>query len=531
MGTHQADHVDQIDLVDVANPGNNLAYVETNMDVVALTKKNPYFERNFIGSYLAVCLGALSSYGGFVLLATSLALINADIGPSANITWVALVWTLSLSVGYTLVGRLSDIFGRRWFFIGCSLLATIGCVVGGTAMNVNSLIGANVLIGMAAAGQLSFSYSIGELVPIKHRGFVLAMAFTAASPFSALGSYIGRLFVVYTAAGWRWDYYVAIILNALSILLYLAFYHPPHFQDLHRNRSRMQELADLDYGGMILFVAGLVLFLMGLSWGGSLYPWDSAHVIATIVVGFVVCVCFVLYECYMPLRRPLIPMHLFRNRDYVVLVIVTCVGGMLYYSQNAFTGALAGVTTDQNGASALATLSAIMIGAMESMAITLVTIVISDQSELGTGVGAFGSLRAMSGVVATTIFSAILTNKVTGYTDTIVVPDLLKAGLPASSVVLFLTALEAGDSSTLASVPGVNKTIISVGAAALKLSYSKAFIIVYLVSIACGVLSVIAAWFTPNLEDRIHSHAVVRRLGGTNVVNGSTNQATEDAEV
>jgi len=114
------------------------------------------------------------------------------------------------------VGRLSDIFGRRWFFIGCSLLATIGCVVGGTAKNVNSLIGANVLIGMAAAGQLSFSYSIGELVPIKHRGFVLAIAFTAATPFSALGSYIGRLFVVYTAAGWRWDYYVAIIISITS---------------------------------------------------------------------------------------------------------------------------------------------------------------------------------------------------------------------------------------------------------------------------------------------------------------------------
>jgi len=77
----------------------------------------------------------------------------------------------------------------------------------------------------------------------------------------------------------------------------------------------------------------------------------------------------------------------------------------------AFTGALAGVTTDRNGASALATLSAIMIGAMESMAITLVTIVISDQSELGTGVGAFGSLRAMSGVVASKSTCSLLTKE------------------------------------------------------------------------------------------------------------------------
>lgn len=231
-------------------------------------------------------------------------------GPSANITWVSLVWTLSTSVGFTLVGRLSDIFGRRWFFIGCSLLATIGCVVGSTAKDVNQLIGANVLIGLAAASQLSFSYTIGELVPIKHRGFILSFAFTSAAPFSAFGSYISRLFIVHTSAGWRWDYYVTIIISmlskldtkysanpkdALSTILYFIFYHPPHFGELHRSRSRMQELKDLDYGGIVLFIAGLLLFLMGLSWGGSLYAWDSAHVIASLIIGFVLCVAFVLY--------------------------------------------------------------------------------------------------------------------------------------------------------------------------------------------------------------------------------------------
>lgn len=57
----------------------------------------------------------------------------------------------------------------------------------------------------------------------------------------------------------------------------------------------MQELKDFDYGGMVLFIAGLLLFLMGLSWGGSLYAWDSAHVIASLIIGFVLCVAFVLY--------------------------------------------------------------------------------------------------------------------------------------------------------------------------------------------------------------------------------------------
>ena len=51
----------------------------------------------------------------------------------------------------------------------------------------------------------------------------------------------------------------------------------------------------MDYGGILLFTAGMLLFLMGLSWGGSLYPWKSAHVIATLVVGLVLLVGFILY--------------------------------------------------------------------------------------------------------------------------------------------------------------------------------------------------------------------------------------------
>lgn len=85
-------------------------------------------------------------------------------------------------------------------------------------------------------------------------------------------------------------------------------------------------------------------------------------------------------------------------------LLFTCV------CMTAFTGALAGVTLDRPAASALATLSAIMIGAMESLAITLVTIVIANQSELGTGAGVFGSLRSMCGVVASMylpIFSVV----------------------------------------------------------------------------------------------------------------------------
>ena len=65
---------------------------------------------------------------------------------------------------------------------------------------------------------------------------------------------------------------------------------------------------------------------MGLNWGGTVYPWNSSYVIATIVVGFVSLVAFVLWECFMPLREPLVPMVLFRNRAWNAATIVSGLG-------------------------------------------------------------------------------------------------------------------------------------------------------------------------------------------------------------
>lgn len=91
-------------------------------------------------------------------------------------------------------------------------------------------------------------------------------------------------------------------------------------------------IIDFDFVGLILLVGGLLIFLMGISWGGSYYPWKSAHVIATIVVGFLALVAFVLYEAYMPLAEPLVPMHLFKNVPWVATMMVVSLGASVYYA-------------------------------------------------------------------------------------------------------------------------------------------------------------------------------------------------------
>lgn len=129
--------------------------------------KSYFYSPSFIGTMAATGLGLAAAVGGFGLAAPNLTLINNDIGPDPNIPWVLLVYTLTLAVGLLLVGRLSDLFGRRWFFIGSAALALIGCIVCATAQSVGALIGGTTLIGLAASGQQSFAFITGELVPMK----------------------------------------------------------------------------------------------------------------------------------------------------------------------------------------------------------------------------------------------------------------------------------------------------------------------------------------------------------------------------
>jgi len=78
---------DSIEKTGVVSPvkTEHIEHVET-IDVLHVTQRSPYRDPKFIGTYLAVCLGALSSYGSFVMPATSLLLINADIGKYRNAT-------------------------------------------------------------------------------------------------------------------------------------------------------------------------------------------------------------------------------------------------------------------------------------------------------------------------------------------------------------------------------------------------------------------------------------------------------------
>jgi MFS family permease len=272
------------------------------------------FELFLIVVVQAFCLASMSEYCGYVLTFNLLPLINAEIGksssqhnhgqhssanqllgPDPNIVWVATGYTLAIGVSCLVWGRLSDIFGRRWFFIGGNALALIGSILGSTAPNVTALIFCQVMVGLAFPAQLSFSVALAELIPNSLRGYMNGLLFFVAMPFSTFGPVIARLLQENTAQGWRWAYYINVILVGLTMILSLVCYHPPDFSRLHTKVTKTQVFKNMDYGGIVLFAAGVALTLTGLNWGGQQYAWVSGQTLGALIGGLVSMVLFIFW--------------------------------------------------------------------------------------------------------------------------------------------------------------------------------------------------------------------------------------------
>ncbi|KAI5458995.1 trichothecene efflux pump [Mariannaea sp. PMI_226] len=510
----------------------------------------------FVGTVIAQCLGSICAYLGWVLPANTLTLINQDIGPSPNINWVATMWTMGTSIGFLLFGRLSDMYGRKWLVVGCSVLGLIGCIIGSCAQNVEMLIVANVCNGIAAAGQLSFGIVLGELVPNKWRGPIASLVFFSSLPFAVFGPVIARSFFVNTSSRWRWSYFLGDILGTISLALNWFFYHPPEFSQLHvHGKTKWQMTKNLDFIGIFLYISGCVLFLIGLSWGGTRYPWDSAETLCTLLVGVATLVAFVVYEGYFCKTTPLMPPRMFKNIGFVAITSIATLGAMVYYSLSilwptiistiyttnvtdvgwqssvvgggillgeliggitlsyvpkvrwqcivssgiafAFMTSLVTISIDRWAATiALGVLACTFIGVVDNISFSGVTLLWEAQ-DIGLATGILGSIRGFGGAIAEALYVSVLNNELAKNIPNLVAPAAVQAGLPESSVKQLLAGTSSGDFSA---VPGMTDKILAVVGLALKDSYIASFKIVFYTTIPFSFILLASSFFVPDME-------------------------------
>jgi hypothetical protein len=153
-------------------------------------------------------------------------------------------------------------------------------------------------------------------------------------------------------------------------------------------------------------------------------------------------------------------------------------------------------------AMALVFLAVTCIGYNEAIVLPLATICIRDQNEIGTAAGIAGSTRSAISTMASTIYTVVLTARISKTIPNIVPAAIIKAGLPSSSVVYYMTAVAAGGSATaLSAVKGITPEILAVGANAYQVAYSDSYRTIFLTSIAFGVSGIICSFFVPNVEE------------------------------
>ncbi|KAI0409938.1 fungal trichothecene efflux pump [Xylaria palmicola] len=543
--------------------------------------KGYFYSIRFLGALAGFCLAAISAYIFLLFPTNILTYINAEIGPSPYISWVNIGRTLALSFTYTILGRLSDLFGRRWFFIIGNLVALVGIIVCSTAKNVNTLIVGSTIYGIGETVQLSFNVAIGELVPNKYRPAVLSFIFATSAPIAGIGSVISRAIYENPRLGWRWTYHINTIVVAVAVVLLFFFYHPPTFDLLHERKTKRQILQQLDYVGSFLWIAGLTLFLIGISVGGTVYPWKSATTLSTIVVGGVLLIILFVYESYANLEYPAIPVKFFRNRGFISLVACATVATMFYYSavllwpqqvrslftsdiyyggwlsatvpsataigqvvggfflrgkinvrywmifstfaMVGFVGSLAALTPQSMGTGiALTLVGPFFVGVIELTALAIAPLFCKAE-DIGLASGLLASIRSAGGSIAVTVYSTILSNRLKFTVPHNIGPAAVAAGLPEDQVPALAAAVIGGK---LAKFPGLTTSISQAVSAVLPTAYSQAFQTVYLASFGFGAIAILGCLFakdarallTDKVERKMNSGAVGRKDDSTDSI-------------
>ncbi|TDD52370.1 MFS transporter [Nonomuraea terrae] len=257
---------------------------------------------------LAVCLTAAFMTGLDVSI-VNVALPSIRDGLQASDD--GLQWTLSgyaLTFGLLLVpaGRLGDARSRRTIFMWGVVLFTLASAACGFAWNMNVLIVARLIQGMAA-GMLN--PQVSGLIQQMFQGYERGRAFGALGATigvsTAAGPLIGGTLVTVFGAdhGWRWVFLVNLPIGA--VLLPLAWRLLPRPVTVRRHES-------MDLVGVLLLgvgVAGLLLpFVQRNQWEGEA-KWLLVPAALLILAGFVV------WERYYG-REPLVDLTLFRKRSY-----------------------------------------------------------------------------------------------------------------------------------------------------------------------------------------------------------------------
>ncbi|GIZ38100.1 hypothetical protein CKM354_000152400 [Cercospora kikuchii] len=488
----------------------------------------------------------------------TLSFIAKDLGAADIIGWLPVANTLAIAAVCPFVGYLQDLFGKRYIALFGAMLLCIGCIVLGTAHQLGQALAGMALAGAGAGiGELTGLAGLAETVPVKQRGYSLAVLTAFVLPFCPYVMYSELFSTRGSNPTWRWGIWISLIYNGIT-LVGLALFYFPHAHVRAEGMSFGQVAKRIDYVGGALSITGLTLLLVALQAGGYTHPWTSAYTLCILLFGIGLLAAWVVWEWKFA-KHPMIPKELFVGQRVVGFSFaVAFVAGMNFFSLlnfwpltistvwsaspiaigwrglpvacatafgaifwnallsvwtsgirwilfmaalmlTAFGGSLASMSPDNEYQSvALASFAAFGLGGVIVPAATAAMIACPD-ALITTCAALSLSVRAVGGAIGYSIYYSVFVKKLTEVLPVKVGTYAVQAGLPLESAETFVgTFLTAPTQIT--AVPGVTPGILAQAAYGAQWAYAEALHLVWYVSIAFGFCAMVCALCIPNTK-------------------------------
>ncbi len=226
-----------------------------------------------VGVMLAMFLAALDQ----TIVAIALPPIARDLGDFALISWVITAYLLTSTCVTPIVGKLSDLYGRRRLLAACLIVFMAGSAYCALAPSMLALILARALQGLGGGGLITLAQTIvADVVSPRERGRYAGYFAGVWAAAALLGPTIGGILTQYY--GWSWIFWINLPFGLAALLIAdRALRKLPI--DHHRS--------PIDYASIALLSGATVAFLLVLSLGGNRFAWTSREILGLAVLAVV----------------------------------------------------------------------------------------------------------------------------------------------------------------------------------------------------------------------------------------------------
>ena len=274
--------------------------------------------------FLALLMAALDG----TIVDTATPRIIGDLHGFSLYSWLVTIYLLASTTTIPLAGKLSDLLGRKWFLIGGVIVFLIGSALAGTSQTMVQLI---IFRGVQGLGsgvlQTLALVLIADLFPPKDRARWLGTFSAVIILASIIGPLAGGWITDHL--GWRWIFYINIPLGLSALVMFIVWL-PTTLSVGTPPRLSWATLRQIDAAGAGTIVVGTICLLLGLTWGGQIYPWTSPLIIGFFVATVLLFLLFFYVETHV--QEPILPLDLFKSQAFSAGALLSLLLGMVLFS-------------------------------------------------------------------------------------------------------------------------------------------------------------------------------------------------------